>query len=71
MEINIAVVDDLEIDCRHIEECIERYFSYRLSVTVRTAQLQQSYDLLQMEKKQYQKTLRYRHRKSVPRNTYP
>ena len=26
MDLNIAVVDDLEIDCERIEKCIEKYF---------------------------------------------
>ncbi len=51
MEINIAVVDDLEIDCRHIEECIERYFSDRQSVTVRTARFRCSEDFLKVYRK--------------------
>ena len=26
MDLNIAIVDDLEIDCERIEKCIEQYF---------------------------------------------
>ncbi len=51
MEINIAVVDDLETDCQHIEKCIQKYFSEIQSVTVNVARFRCSEDFLKVYRK--------------------
>ena len=48
MELNIAVVDDLEFDCKRIEDCIEQYFSERQSMTIHTARYRCSEDFLKI-----------------------
>ena len=48
MELNIAVVDNLDMDCRRIEDCIERYFSERQSVTAHTVRYRCSEDFLKI-----------------------
>ena len=51
MELNIAVVDDLYIDCKRIEDCIKQYFSEHRSVTVRTVRYGCSEDFLKAYRK--------------------
>lgn len=35
MQLGIAVVDDLEVDCKHIEDYIDRYFAERRTTSVK------------------------------------
>ena len=48
MELNIAVVDDLEFDCKRNEDCIEQFFSARQSMTIHTARYRCSEDFLKI-----------------------
>ena len=46
MTINIAIVDDLDIDCKHIRDYIDEYFADRRNKPVRTACFSSAEDFL-------------------------
>lgn len=51
MELNIAVVNDLESDCKRIEEYIERYFSDRRNKPARVGRYYNAEDFLKTYRK--------------------
>lgn len=51
MNLNIAIVDDLKVDCEHIEKYIERYFSDRKNKPARVGRYYNAEDFLKTYRK--------------------